>query len=145
MSSIVVPLPQEYSSFIEALGDLPDPRDPRGRRHELVFIVAAVVLAILSGRSRVSSIYRFIRNRLEWLQEVTDQAQAWVISRAQITIFCLLPVKTFHEKNITVANGHDFTFRTLNIASACEYQHGMLNARIVPAIIRAAVGGLSKL
>ncbi len=84
MSSIVVPLPQGYSSFVEALSDLTDPRDPRGRRHELVFIVAAVVLAILSGRSRVSRIHRFIRNRLEWLQEVIGQAQARAISRAQL-------------------------------------------------------------
>jgi predicted transposase YbfD/YdcC len=84
MSSTLEYLPQEVSSFLEALGYLIDPRDPRGRRHGLVFIVAAVVLAILSGRSSVSSIYRFIGNRLEWLREVTGQAQAQAISRAHL-------------------------------------------------------------
>ena len=84
MSATVEYLPEEVSSFVEALGYLVDPRDPRGRRHGLVFIVAVVVLAILSGRSRVSSIYRFIRNRLEWLREVTGQTQAQAISRAHL-------------------------------------------------------------
>ena len=84
MSATVAHLPEQYSSFIEALGYLIDPRDLRGKRHGLVFIVAAVVLAILSGRSRVSSIHRFIRNRLAWLQEVTGQGQAKAISRAHL-------------------------------------------------------------
>ena len=84
MSATVEYLPEEVSSFVEALGYLTDPRDPRGRRHGLVFIVAAVVLAILSGRSRVSSIYRFIGNRLEWLREITGQVQAEAISRAHL-------------------------------------------------------------
>ena len=59
-----------------------DSRDPRGNRHGLVFIVAAGVLAVLSGRSRVSSIHRFIRNRLVWLRAITGQGQAQAISRA---------------------------------------------------------------
>ncbi len=84
MNTTVAHLPEEFSSFLEALGYLIDPRDPRGKRHGLVFIVAAVVLAILSGRSKVSSIHRFIRNRLVWLREVMGQAQAQAISRAHL-------------------------------------------------------------
>lgn len=84
MSTTVAYLPEQFSSFVEALGSAPDPRDRRGRRHELVFVVSAVVLAILIGRSRTSSIYRFIRNRLAWLREVTGKAQAKAISRAQL-------------------------------------------------------------
>ena len=84
MSTTVAHVPEKFSSFLDALGYLIDPRDPRGKRHGLVFIVAAVVLAILSGRSRVSSIHRFIRNRLAWLREVTGQAQARAISRAHL-------------------------------------------------------------
>lgn len=84
MNTTVAHVPEEFSSFIEALGYLIDPRDPRGKRHGLVFIVAAVVLAVLSGRSRVSSIHRFIRNRLVWLREITGQGQAQAISRAHL-------------------------------------------------------------
>ena len=84
MSSPVAHLPEHFSSFIEALGYLSDPRDPRGKRHGLVFVVAAVVLAILNDRSRVSSIHRFIFNRLVWLREVMGQGQTQAISRAQL-------------------------------------------------------------
>lgn len=65
----------DVCSFIEALGQLSDDRDNRGKRHAFAFVVAAVVLAILSGRSNVSSIFRYIRNRLEWLQEVASEDQ----------------------------------------------------------------------
>ena len=84
MAATVTHLPAKFSTFIEALGYLSDPRDPRGKRHSVVFVVAAVVLAILNGRSRVSSIHRFIRNRLQWLREVTGHVQAQAISRAQL-------------------------------------------------------------
>ena len=66
MSATVPYTAQEVSSLIEALEQLTDPRDRRGRRHALAFIVASVVMALLHRRSRVSGIYRFIRNRLEW-------------------------------------------------------------------------------
>ncbi len=84
MSTAVAYSNEKVSSFVEALGQLSDDRDRRGKRHSLVFIVAGVVLAILSGRSRVSSLYRFIRNRLEWLRKVTNQPQAQAISRAHL-------------------------------------------------------------
>jgi hypothetical protein len=82
MSTAVAYSNEEVSSFVEALGQLSDDRDRRGKRHSLVFIVAGVVLAILSGRSSVSSLYRFIRNRLEWLRRVTHHPRAQAISRA---------------------------------------------------------------
>jgi len=46
--------------------------------------VASVVLAILSGRSKVSSIFRYIRNRIAWLREVTRYPEARVVSRAHL-------------------------------------------------------------
>ena len=84
MSTTVTYSSEDVSSFVEALGQLTDPRDPRGKRHGLAFVVAAVVLGILSGRSTVSSLYRFIRNRLQWLREVTNQPSAQAISRAHL-------------------------------------------------------------
>ena len=63
---------------------LTDDRENRGKRHALVFVVAAVVLAILSGRSKVSSIFRYIRNRINWLREITQHPEASVVSRAHL-------------------------------------------------------------
>jgi predicted transposase YbfD/YdcC len=47
-------------------------------------VVAGVVFAILSGRSKVSSIFRYLRNRIEWLREVTHSPDAGVVSRAHL-------------------------------------------------------------
>jgi len=71
-------------NFVEALSQLPDDLDNRGKRHALAFVVAGVVLAILSGRSKVSSIFRYLRNRIEWLREVTQHPEAGVVSRAHL-------------------------------------------------------------
>jgi predicted transposase YbfD/YdcC len=71
-------------NFVDALRHLADDRDNRGKRHALAFVVAGVVLAILSGRSKVSSIFRYQRNRIEWLREVTQHPEASVISRAHL-------------------------------------------------------------
>jgi predicted transposase YbfD/YdcC len=38
----------------------------------------------LSGRSKVSSIFRSLRNRIEWLREVTQHPAAGVVSRAHL-------------------------------------------------------------
>ncbi len=74
----------DVCNFVEALSHLTDDRDNRGKRHALAFVVTAVVLAILSGRSKVSSIFRYLRNRIEWLREVTQHPEAGVVSRAHL-------------------------------------------------------------
>jgi len=74
----------DVCNFIEALQSLTDNRDNRGKRHALAFVVVGVVCAILSGRSKVSSIFRYVRNRLEWLREVTQSPDAGVVSRAHL-------------------------------------------------------------
>jgi len=84
MSINVVYVETNVCNFVEALSQLPDDRDNRGKRHTLAFVVAGVVLAILSGRSKVSSIFRYLRNRIEWLREVTQHPEAGVVSRAHL-------------------------------------------------------------
>ena len=84
MSTKVAYTAADVCNFVEALSHLSDDRDNRGKRHELAFVVAGVVLAILSGRSKVSSIFRYLRNRIEWLREVTQRPEAGVISRAHL-------------------------------------------------------------
>lgn len=82
---VSVPVSQNgLTSFIAKLKRLLDPRDNRGKRHDLVFVLGGVVLAIMSGRSYVSSIHRFIQNRIKWLRRVLGMPQAIPISRAQL-------------------------------------------------------------
>jgi predicted transposase YbfD/YdcC len=84
MSINVVYVETNVCHFVEALSQLTDDRDNRGKRHALAFVVAGVVFAILSGRSKVSSIFRYLRNRIEWLREVTQHPEAGVVSRAHL-------------------------------------------------------------
>lgn len=75
----------EISSFVEALKmNLPDTRDNRGKRHGIVFVTVCFLLATLTGRHTLSSIHRFIVNRLDWLRTITDIADAKLISRAHL-------------------------------------------------------------
>jgi hypothetical protein len=43
------------SGLLEMLGRLRDPRSPQGKKHELVFILAAAVVAVLAGAPELSS------------------------------------------------------------------------------------------
>lgn len=70
--------------FLDALSQMKDERDNRGKHHCLSFVITAVILAILCGRSRTSSIHRFIENRINWLRDVTQISQGKVISRAHL-------------------------------------------------------------
>jgi predicted transposase YbfD/YdcC len=76
--------PKKAAFFIKALHSLPDPRDNRGKRINLAFIVGAVVLAIMAGRSKPSSIHRYIWNKAGWLRKVTKMSGARLISRAHL-------------------------------------------------------------
>jgi predicted transposase YbfD/YdcC len=71
-------------TFFAALQQLPDPRDNRGKRHELAFVLCGVILAIMVGRARVSAIHRFLHNRVEWLRDTPHAAGARCISRAHL-------------------------------------------------------------
>jgi len=72
------------NKFIDALKELPDTRDNRGKRHSLVMLIVSVVFAILVNRSKVSSIHRYMENKIQWLREITGIHDATVISRAHL-------------------------------------------------------------
>ena len=78
------PAAPKLTAFVAKLKKLTDKRDNRGKRHELDFVLAGVVLAIMSGRSYTSSIHRFIVNRIEWLRDILESPEAEPISRAQL-------------------------------------------------------------
>ena len=76
---------KQISSFVNMLkNELPDNRDNRGKRHSLVFVIVAFVLATLTGRQKLSSIHRFMCNRLDWLHELTQTQKTRSISRAHL-------------------------------------------------------------
>jgi predicted transposase YbfD/YdcC len=70
--------------FIDALKNLPDMRDNRGKRHSLVLLIVTVVFATLASRSKVSSLHRYMNNKIQWLREITGIHDATVISRAHL-------------------------------------------------------------
>lgn len=75
----------QTTAFITLLKEkLPDPRDNRGKRHDLAFIICAVAIAIMAGRATTSRIFRFIRNRIDWLAQITGILGATPISRAHL-------------------------------------------------------------
>jgi DDE_Tnp_1-associated len=82
--SLLPPSPTTTVTVFAALQHLPDPRDNRGKRHELAFVLCGVILAIMAGRSRVSAIHRFLRNRFGWLRELTQAGVERCISRAHL-------------------------------------------------------------
>ena len=82
--SLPSPSPEATVTFFQALQHLPDPRDKRGKRHELAFVLCGVILAIMAGRARVSAMHRFLGNRLAWLCETTHASVERGISRAQL-------------------------------------------------------------
>jgi len=93
----------QVKSFMDKLETILDPRDNRGKRHLLPFVLAAVSLAILAGRSSVSGIQRYIQNRIDWLRDITQRPQARPISRAQLPR--ILAVVDWQELN-TVTESH---------------------------------------
>ncbi len=74
----------QIRKFIDGAEELVDQRDNRGKRHALPFVLCGVVFAIMSGRAKMSSIHRYIENRLEWLRDVTNKPEAEAVSRAQL-------------------------------------------------------------
>jgi len=74
----------DVTHFIELLGDMSDPRDNRGKRHELSFVLAVTIMAIMSGKNHVSEIHRYIGNKIKWLRKIFDRPNVEPISRAQL-------------------------------------------------------------
>ena len=75
---------KKRKKFIDEIKKLPDKRDNRGKRHSLHFLIITVVLAFLSGRSKMSGIHRYMANKIKWLRKVTGVKDATPISRAHL-------------------------------------------------------------
>jgi hypothetical protein len=67
--------------------NLPEHRDNRGKRHTLVLVIVGFVSATLVGRHKLSSVHRYICNRVDWLHEITQSQKVKPISRAHLPRF----------------------------------------------------------
>lgn len=70
--------------FIDAIQALPDNRDKRGKKHSQPFLIIVFMFATLAGRSKVSSIHRYMVNKMDWLREVTGHTDAMPVSRSHM-------------------------------------------------------------
>jgi len=74
----------DVANFITALKDLTDHRYNRGKRHHVIFVIVSVVLAMFTGRSKLSSIHRYMTNKIDWLRETIKMPDENPVSRAQL-------------------------------------------------------------
>lgn len=58
----------DLPELIKHFADLPDPRDPRGVRHELVDIVCISILAVICGANTYSQIHQYALAQETWLR-----------------------------------------------------------------------------
>ena len=102
----------DVTHFIELLEEISDPRDNRGKRHKLSFVLAVTTMAILCGKNHVSEIHRYIRNKIEWLQEIFDCPNAKPISRAQLPR--ILIIVDWEELNAIIEEFFSVTIENIN-------------------------------
>ena len=79
---------EQISCFVDLLkNNLPEHRDNRGKRHTLVLVIVGFICATLVGRHKLSSVHRYICNRVDWLHEITKSPKVKPISRAHLPRF----------------------------------------------------------
>lgn len=59
---------RELPSLLQHFVDLPDPRDPRGVRHDLADIVCISILAVICGANTYSQIHQYALAQEGWLK-----------------------------------------------------------------------------
>jgi len=58
---------QDLPELLKHFPDLPDPRNPRGVRHELIDIVCISILAVICGANSYSQIHQYALAQEAWL------------------------------------------------------------------------------
>lgn len=76
---------EQMTCFVDLLkNNLPEHRDNRGKRHTLELVIVGYICATLVGRHKLSSVHRYICNRVDWLHEITQSQKVKPISRAHL-------------------------------------------------------------
>jgi len=74
----------QYSTILEALGDIPDPRKARGKRHPWKLILLLVALGVLHGEETPYGISMWMKSNTEKLLEVLQPARGYLPSHATL-------------------------------------------------------------
>lgn len=95
-----------YKNYYTQLREkLLDPRDNRGKRHNLVFICCCVIVAIMNGRLYPTAIQRYIKNRHEELCEAFGHESESPVSLSQLLrILRLVDWEMWNSVNIAHFN-----------------------------------------
>ena len=72
------------SYFKNLSAKLPDTRDNRGKKHNLAYVMTGVLIAILHGRKKISSIQRFLKNRHADISKWTKYKAEKAVSDTQL-------------------------------------------------------------
>lgn len=136
------PSKRNIRKYIDELKTIKDVRDKRGRHHKLYFVLCAVSLAILAGRGKLSSIQRYIENRIAWLREVTGEEEAKPISRAQLprilTTADREAVNKITQKHfgVSLVEGSDGEWAAVDGKTLCgtKDENGNHRVRIITAV-----------
>src|SRR3974390_3204154 len=93
----VPPMCTKIQSLAEHFAALPDPRDVRGRRHNLVDLLVIAVLAVMCGADSWEDLYRFARDQEAWLKTFLPLPGGIPSADTFNRIFLLLDTKPFGE------------------------------------------------
>ena len=74
----------DISSLLEMLGSVPDPRDPRGTRYALSFVLAVCLVATLAGARNYAEIARRARDMPQSLLKKLGAKWDWFKFRYQL-------------------------------------------------------------
>lgn len=90
-------MPTKIQSLADHFAALPDPRDIRGRRHNLIDLLVIAVLAVMCGADSWEDLYRFARDQEPWLKTFLALPAGVPSADTFNRVFLLLDTKPFGE------------------------------------------------
>lgn len=73
---------KDYYEYLQK--NMPDNRGNQGKTHELAFVLSGVLLGVLAGYHKIAQIQRFMKNRVEEINECLGTTGLRYISDAQL-------------------------------------------------------------
>lgn len=92
---------QKYSTLMDALKDIPDPRQARGKRFEWVFLLALICGALASGKRTGSEIIDWVIGHAEELVALLQPRRGRVASGSTLRrALQLIPLQTLEQHTL---------------------------------------------